>query len=109
MSAFSEKILSIIYGAGFGLGFGGLVASALGSYILGALVATVVFVGARRFWSFCGKSNPNGHNAGQHQAHTSVSDGSGKGTIELSPTFYNPTYGSRYQNTYGQFDSSSKW
>lgn len=50
MSAFSDKILSIVYGAIFGLGFGGLVASALGSYILGALVGTVVFVIARRFW-----------------------------------------------------------
>ncbi len=107
MSPFSDKIFSIVYGAIFGLGFGGLVASALGSYILGTLVGTVVFVFARRFWVFCDKSNSNRHSTGQ--VHTSVSDGPGKGTFELSPTFYNPTCGSPYQNTYGQFDSSSKW
>ncbi len=66
MSAFSDKILSIVYGAIFGLGFGGLVASALGSYILGALVGTVVFVIARRFWINL-KPNQRGalHNGGQ--------------------------------------------
>ncbi len=59
MSALSEKILSIVYGTGFGLGSACMASSVFGSYLFGLLVGTVVFLFARRFWIFCSNQKPN--------------------------------------------------
>ena len=50
MSAFSDKILSIVYGIGFGVAFGSVAAGFFRSYLIGFVVGAVVFVFARRFW-----------------------------------------------------------
>lgn len=106
MSAFSEKILSIVYGAIFGLGFGGLVASALGSYILGTLVGTVVFVFARRFWINL-KPNQRSvlHNGDQAIPSTMAS------RTDSTPWYRDPGFsymqGNVYHNNSNNFSSNS--
>lgn len=106
MSAFLEKILSIVYGIGFGVAFGSVAAGFFRSYLIGFLVGAVVFVFARRFWI---NLKPN-QRSGLHNSDQAI-PGTMASRTDSTPWYRDPgfTYmqGNVYHNNSNNFSSNS--
>lgn len=97
MSAFSEKMLSIVYGIGFGVAFGSVAAGFFRSYLIGFIVGAVIFAVARRFWIHCSKHRNGG---GFVYTNNQLSDGVTSTQMDSTPWYLDSSQSSLVGNVY---------